>query len=208
VRRETRVSRWGTFALLTVITLLVNLPVINMAVNSFHTTSDILKTGASWLARFTISNYIFVMAKTQFWTWFSNSLVVSVGSVATSIVLSAFAGYALSRFSGWGITAYSKLLLIKQMFPLILALIPLFVLFRNVGLIDKPLSAILIYSTVNLAFATWMFKAFFDSIPRELEEAAYVDGCTRVQAMIKIVVPLVGPGTVAVSIFSFLFSFN
>jgi ABC-type glycerol-3-phosphate transport system permease component len=59
-----------------------------------------------------------------------------------------------------------------------------------------------------LAFATWMFKAFFDSIPKELEEAAYVDGCTRIQALLKIVVPLVGPGTVAVSIFSFLFAFN
>jgi ABC-type glycerol-3-phosphate transport system permease component len=208
MRQESGLSRWGTFALLLGITLLVNLPILNMVVNSFHTTEDILKTGASWFAKFTTDNYVFVVAKTQFWNWFSNSLVVSLGSVVISVTLSAFAGYALSRFSGWGIAAYSRLLLIKQMFPLILALIPLFILFRNVGLINHPLAAILIYSTINLSFATWMFKAFFDAIPRELEEAAYVDGCTKVQAMIRVIVPLVGPGTVAVSIFSFLFSFN
>lgn len=208
MRQESGLSRWGTFALLLGITLLVNLPILNMVVNSFHTTEDILKTGASWFAKFTTDNYVFVVAKTQFWNWFSNSLVVSLGSVVISVTLSAFAGYALSRFSGWGIATYSRLLLIKQMFPLILALIPLFILFRNVGLINHPLAAILIYSTINLSFATWMFKAFFDAIPRELEEAAYVDGCTKVQAMIRVIVPLVGPGTVAVSIFSFLFSFN
>jgi ABC-type glycerol-3-phosphate transport system permease component len=208
MKRQTLSRKWGMFFILLVITLLVNLPVINMVVNSFHTTDDIIRTGASRLAPFTTANYAFVMIKTAFWTWFGNSMMVSVGSVAINVVLAALAGYALSRYTGLGMSVYSRLLLVKQMFPLILALIPLFVLFRNFRLIDNPLSAILIYSTINLSFATWMFKAFFDSIPRELEEAAYVDGCTRIQALTRIVVPLVGPGTVAVSIFSFLFSFN
>jgi ABC-type glycerol-3-phosphate transport system permease component len=208
MKRQTLSGKWTTFFILLVITALVNLPVINMVINSFHTTDDIIRTGASWFAPFTTSNYAFVMLKTAFWTWFGNSMMVSVGAVVINIVLSAFAGYALSRYTSWGMRAYSRLLLVKQMFPLILALIPLFVLFRNFRLIDNPFSAILIYSVINLSFATWMFKAFFDSIPRELEEAAYVDGCTRVQALLRIVLPLVGPGTVAVSIFSFLFSFN
>jgi ABC-type glycerol-3-phosphate transport system permease component len=207
--RKNRSSKnWALFVLLSFITLLVNLPVLNMVMNSFHTTDEILRTGGAWFATFSISNYGFVLAKTAFFTWFANSLLVSISAVLISVSLAALAGYALSRFSGWGITAYSRILLIKQMFPLILALIPLFILFRNINLIDSPLSAILIYSAVNLAFATWMFKAFFDSIPKELEEAAYVDGCTRIQALVKVVVPLVGPGTVAVSIFSFLFAFN
>ncbi len=208
MKRQMLHNRWTLFFILLLITLLVNLPVINMVINSFHTTDDIIRTGASWFAPFTTGNYAFVMLKTAFWTWFGNSMMVSLGAVVISVVLSAFAGYALSRYTNWGIRAYSRLLLVKQMFPLILALIPLFVLFRNFRLIDNPFSAILIYSVINLAFATWMFKAFFDSIPRELEEAAHVDGCTRVQALLRIVLPLVGPGTVAVSIFSFLFSFN
>jgi ABC-type glycerol-3-phosphate transport system permease component len=208
MKRQTVFGRWSLFVVLLIITLLVNLPVINMVINSFHTTDDIIRTGASWFAPFTVSNYSFVMLKTAFWTWFGNSMMVSIGAVIINVILSALAGYALSRYTNWGVRAYSRLLLIKQMFPLILALIPLFVLFRNFRMIDNPASAILIYSVINLSFATWMFKAFFDSIPRELEEAAHVDGCTKVQALLRIVLPLVGPGTVAVSIFSFLFSFN
>ncbi len=95
-----------------------------------------------------------------------------------------------------------------QMFPLILAIIPLFIVFRNLHLLNTYLSVILIYTVVHLPFATWMFKAFFDSIPKELEEAALVDGCNKMQGFARIILPLSGPGVAAVAIFSFLFSYN
>ena len=94
------------------------------------------------------------------------------------------------------------------MFPVILALIPLFVLFRKLGLINNPLSVIILYTVFQLPFATWMARSFFDTIPRDLEDAAMVDGCSRLRALIWIVLPLSGPGIAAISIFSFLFSYN
>ena len=89
-----------------------------------------------------------------------------------------------------------------QMFPLLLALIPLFILFRQVGLTNSFGSVILIYSVTQLPFATWMFKAFFDSVPRELEEAAEIDGCTRPMAFRHVVLPLAAPAMAAVTIFA------
>jgi ABC-type glycerol-3-phosphate transport system permease component len=94
------------------------------------------------------------------------------------------------------------------MFPLILTLIPLFILFRNLGLVNTRTSVVLIYTVVQLPFATWMFKAFFDAIPRELEEAAMIDGTSRFGAFWRIVLRLSGPGIAAVTIFTFLFSYN
>ena len=146
----------------------------------------------------------YLISRTRFWTFFGNSMVVSVTAVLIGVVLSALAGYAMSRYRGLVVGSYSRLLLIIQMFPLI----PLFILFRNLSLINHPLSVILIYAVVNLPFATWMFKSFFDSIPRELEEAAAVDGCTKLQGFVRVVLPLAGPGTAAVAIFAFLLSFN
>ncbi len=92
--------------------------------------------------------------------------------------------------------------MLVQMFPLILALIPLFIIFKDAGLINTYYSVILVYTLLNLPFATWMFEGFFDAIPRELEEAASVDGCTRFGTLTRIVVPLSGPGTAAVTIFT------
>jgi ABC-type glycerol-3-phosphate transport system permease component len=94
------------------------------------------------------------------------------------------------------------------MFPLILALIPLFIIFKDAGLVNTYYSVILVYTVLNLAFATWMFEGFFDAIPRELEEAAFVDGCSRFRTLTRIVLPLSGPGTAAVTIFTFLLCYN
>jgi multiple sugar transport system permease protein len=94
------------------------------------------------------------------------------------------------------------------MFPIILALIPLFLLFRPLGLIDHPLSVIIVYAVLNLPFVTWMARSYFDTIPRELEEAALIDGCSHFGAFFKVVLPLSGPGLAAVSIFAFLLAYN
>jgi ABC-type glycerol-3-phosphate transport system permease component len=133
---------------------------------------------------------------------------VSIAAACLCVIIASLAGYAMSRYKGWVVTSYSRFLLMIQMFPLILAIIPLFILFRNLNLINNPLSVIFIYTVANLSFSTWMFKSFFDGIPRELEESASVDGCTPLQGLVRIVLPLAGPGTIAVAIFSFLLAFN
>ena len=208
MERRRGARRWGLFLLLLAITTVINFPIIVMILNSFQTTEQILQTRSVFPEHFSLYNFEFLSTRTAFWTFFRNSVLVSGGSTAIGIAIAALAGYALSRFRHKGLGVYSRLLLMVQMFPIILALIPLFILFRGLGLINNPLSVILIYTVVHLPFATWMFKAFFDTIPRELEDAAQVDGCTKLEAFWRIVLPLSGPGTAAVAIFSFLFSYN
>lgn len=200
--------RWQLFILMLVITTLVNFPIIIVVLNSFQTTEQIMLGHGLLLREFTTANYEFLWNKTPYLTFLVNSVVVSGGSMVLGVAAAALAGYALSRFKGRTLSLYSRSIVVIQMFPIILALIPLFVMFRFLGMINTPTPVIIIYTVVHLPFATWMAKAFFDTIPRELEEAAMVDGCSRFQAFYKIVLPLSGPGMAAVAIFSFLFSYN
>jgi ABC-type glycerol-3-phosphate transport system permease component len=206
--QATPARRRMLFVLLSIITLLVNLPVILMVLNSFQTTEQLMTSRALIPREPTLANYVYLNERTSFWTYLSNSMLISLASTVASAVIAALAGYALSRYRGPVTTIYSRALFVVQMFPIILALIPLFVLFRTLGLINNPLSVIILYTVVHLPFATWMARSFFDSIPRELEEAALIDGCTPFGAFLRIVLPLSGPGMAAIAIFSFLFSYN
>jgi ABC-type glycerol-3-phosphate transport system permease component len=207
-RRQSSARRWGLFAALSVIVVVVNFPIILMVLNSFQTTEQLMSTRQIIPAEPTFANYAYLNDRTSFWHFLGNSMIVSGGSTIASMVAAALAGYALSRFRGRTLTVYSRGLFVVQMFPIILALIPLFILFRILDLIDSPVSVIIVYTVVHLPFATWMARAFFDTIPRELEDAAMADGCSRFQAFWRIVLPLSGPGMAAIAIFSFLFSYN
>ena len=200
--------RWQLFCLMCVIVTVINFPVIVVVLNSFQTTEAIISSRDIFPHMFTLQNYEYLLERTSFLRFLWNSTVISGGSTIIGLVAAALAGYALSRYRGPTLSVYSRSLFMIQMFPIILALIPLFIFFRTLGLIDHPLSVITVYTVVHLPFATWMAKAFFDTIPRELEEAALVDGCTPFQAFVRIVLPLSGPGMAAVAIFSFLFSYN
>ena len=191
-----------------ILAAIINTPILLMMLNSFQTTEQMLVSGSILPTSYTLANYEFLIARTSYLRFFGNSVLIAAVSTLMTVIGAALAGYALSRYRTKPVTAYSRVLLMVQMFPIIMALIPLFVLFRKLGLIDNPLSVIIIYTTVHLPFATWMFRAFFDTIPRELEEAALVDGCSRLQAFYRIVLPLSGPGIAAVAIFSTLFSYN
>jgi ABC-type glycerol-3-phosphate transport system permease component len=208
MRRSTFRSRWMLFVAVAILAAIINTPILLMMLNSLQTTEQMLVSGSILPTSYTLANYEFLIARTSYLRFFGNSVLIAAVSTLMTVIGAALAGYALSRYRTKPVTAYSRVLLMVQMFPIIMALIPLFVLFRKLGLIDNPLSVIIIYTTVHLPFATWMFRAFFDTIPRELEEAALVDGCSRLQAFYRIVLPLSGPGIAAVAIFSTLFSYN
>jgi ABC-type glycerol-3-phosphate transport system permease component len=195
-------------AVLMVIVVVVDLPIIAMFINSFKSTEEILSGGGLAPRALSLANYRYLNERTPFWTYFGNSITIALGCTALTIGVAALAGYSLSRFRSPVIMGYSRVLLMVQMFPLILTLIPLFILFRELHLINTRTSVILLYTVVQLPFATWMFKAFFDAIPRDLEEAAQIDGASRLGAFWRIVLRLSGPGVAAVTIFSFLFSYN
>ncbi|TDF93284.1 carbohydrate ABC transporter permease [Paenibacillus piri] len=206
--RIKQVKRWALFVVMLIIVLLVNLPILTMIINSLKSNTEILSSKQIWPARLTLENYAYLNSRTQFWTQFKNSWIVSFYGTGFSILIAAFAGYAISRYRSWFISGFSRSLLMLQMFPVILVLIPLFIMFRKLNLIDSHFSVVLLYITVHLPFAIWMYKGFFDAIPKDLEEAAWIDGCSRLKSFIKIVLPISGPGVAAVAIFSFLFSWN
>ena len=201
-------SRLWLTALLTVLVIVINFPVIFMALNSFQTTAEMLTSRSVFPEHYSLANYIFLISRTPYLNYMMNSAITSLGSTVLSVFAGLLAGYALSRFSNVLLGIYSNFLFAIQMFPIILALIPLFILFKPLGLINNPLSVIIVYSLINLPFITWMSRSYFDTIPRELEEAALIDGCSPFRAFVQVILPLAGPGVAAVSIFAFLFSYN
>jgi len=140
--------------------------------------------------------------------WFVNSGLVTVGSVAVSVVISALAGYSLSRFNLGGEQIMGYALLVSRMLPGTLLVIPLYIMFSRVGMINSFAALILANIVSIVPFSTWMMKGFYDGIPAELEEAASIDGCSWFMAFRRVVLPLTLPGLAAVSIYSAILSWN
>lgn len=138
--------------------------------------------------------------------WLLNSMLAAIGSVALSMVVSVLAGYALSRFSIRGGHSLGLFILTAKMLPATLLVIPLFSIFRNFGMIGSLWTLVLAHSTLIIPFTTWMLKGYFDTIPRELEQAAMVDGCSPMGAMVRVVLPVATPGLAATSLYAFVLS--
>jgi multiple sugar transport system permease protein len=149
---------------------------------------------ALWPSRMTLENFNFVLLKSTFPTFFLNSIIVSLGSAAIVTVIAAGAGYAFSRFRFPGRYAVMFVLLLTQMFPLVMLIAPIYRLMAPLGLTDNLLGLIVVYTAFNTPFASFLMQSFFDGIPRDLEEAAMIDGCTRLMALRRVIVPLTLPG--------------
>ncbi|MDR1426226.1 MAG: carbohydrate ABC transporter permease [Bifidobacteriaceae bacterium] len=204
-----RIGAWVLAIALLIGMLVTNVPLILTAINSFRPSRDILSSGATlWPQDVSWTNYATVAGKTDYFLYLRNSVVIAIITTAITLVAAGFAGYSISRYRTRVNTVYSSALMAFQLFPIILSVIPLFVTFRKLGLMNTPVPVTILYIVMSLPFCTWMFKGFFDSIPRELEEAARIDGCSSFRAMISIVIPLAGPGAAAVAIFAFLQAYN
>ena len=142
----------------------------------------------------TPANYLRLFTKTSFAINLLHSLVVALGTVVVGLALSLTAAYAFSRFRFAGRRLLMMTFLLINMFPLILLIIPLFITMRVLGILDTHLALVLAHSTFSIPFATWMMTSYFDAIPRSLDEAAMVDGCTPLGAMLKVVLPLAHAG--------------
>ncbi|KZM51895.1 carbohydrate ABC transporter permease [Labrenzia sp. OB1] len=143
---------------------------------------------------FTLENFRTVLVATDFLYYFRNSLVVSLTTAAITTCIAAAAGYAFSRFTFRGKRLVVAIMLITQMFPLLMIIAPIYKIVAAVGLLNSLTSLIIVYTAFNIPFATFLMQSFFDGIPKDLEEAGMMDGCTRFQALRKIVLPLTLPG--------------
>jgi multiple sugar transport system permease protein len=156
----------------------------------------------------TLEHYATVITQTSIPRYFFNSLTVSVCSSALTLVVAVSGGYALARYRFRGKTSVILMFLVTQMTPIVALIIPLFILFRTLGLLNSLYSLMIIYTVLNAPFCVMLMRGFFAGVPAELEEAAMVDGCTRWGAIIRIATPLARPGLIATFLFAFTGAWN
>ena len=197
-----------TFAIL-ILTVVLILPFLWMVSTSFKEADEIFQEIPKWLpSEFSFKNYGEIWNRGYFKTYFVNSLIVSFATMGVSLVVAMFAGYGISRFRFHGRFFFSALLIVVQMFPSMLLLIPMYMIMSKLGLLNTHLSMIIAYTTFAMPFCAWMIKGYFDTIPVSLEEAARIDGCSRLRILFGIIVPLAAPGIVTVAMFAFILSWQ
>ena len=152
---------------------------------------------ALWPSIMTLQNFQTVIFYSDFMGFFTNSVIVSLGTAAITTVVAAGAGYAFSRFAFPGKTLVVVVMLVTQMFPILMIIAPIYKIIAALGLLNSLTSLIVVYTAFNVPFATLLMRSFFDGIPVDLEDAAMIDGCTRFQALRKVVFPLTLPGLAA-----------
>jgi multiple sugar transport system permease protein len=189
--------------------LVILFPFAVMFLTAVKPRSEVFSYPPRWLpTSFRWENFVDMWNAANFGSALWNSLVISIGATVLVIIVSVPAAYAIARFTFAFRQPFSQFLLATQMLSPIVLVLGLFHLVVLCGLIDSKYALILIYAAFNIAFAVWMLRSYFGSIPVELEEAALIDGCSRLAAIIRIFVPLALPAMVVTAIFTFINSWN
>jgi arabinogalactan oligomer/maltooligosaccharide transport system permease protein len=155
-----------------------------------------------------LENYRVLLTETDFLRWLGNSLLVSLVVTITGVALASTAGYALSRHRFKGRKAALSGILVTQMFPATMLLLPLYIVLIQLGLINSYIGIVIIYTATALPFCVWQMKGYYDTIPASLEEAARIDGASPWQAFYKVILPLAAPALVITALFSFMSAWN
>jgi multiple sugar transport system permease protein len=206
VSRRTR--KWlahGVGAVVVIgITVVILLPLVWMVSFSLRSSADLLASPSLIPERITFQNYVDMWDVAPFGTFFRNSLIVGVTTVITTLLLATPAGYALSRYGFRGRGGITFSLIFMQILPGIVLIVPMYLLARRLGLYNSLQGLIVVYTGLSLSFATLLARGFFAQLPRELEEAALVDGASRFRSYRDIALPLVRPGLLALATFVFI----
>ena len=199
-------ARW---ALVLVALVMVVFPFYWMVNTSLKPASEIFLSPPTFISsNWSLDAYVTVLTQRPFARYFLNSLVVTLGTTLLSVTLAAFAAYGFTRFFPRGATPFIVFLLFTKMLPETLLIIPYFQLMSSLGLLNSYFALILAYSSFALPFSVWMLIGFFRSIPRDIDEAAKIDGASYLQTFFLVILPLARPGLVAVALFTFLIAWN
>ncbi|WP_293892254.1 carbohydrate ABC transporter permease [Sphaerochaeta sp. UBA5856] len=203
--KEKRVTTilYGFVLVLIIIPILF--PFIWMLMSSFKTQVDIISWPPKFIFKPVMQNYNRVFVEQNFLQYMQNSLIVSVVSVSFSLLLGLPAAYSIARYKQKKLSVF---ILVARLMPGISFLMPWYIVFSRLGLMDSYVALILSHMLIALPLVVWVMSPYFDSVPRELEEAAMVDGLTQQSAFLKILLPLSGPGVVTATTLSFIFSWN
>ena len=212
--RETapsKVFRWVVLAVLTIFTVV---PLYVMVTTSMKTLPEVQASFTWWPQHITFQPFIDMWSTVPLASYFVNSLIVAGSATILSVIIAIFAAYAVSRYRFKGRTVFTTTVLSTQMFPGVLFLLPLFLIFVNINqavgiqLVGTRFGLVITYLTFALPFAIWMLAGYFDGIPRELDEAAKVDGSGPLGALWHVVLPAARPGIIAVAIYAFMTSWG
>ena len=187
--------------------IMVLFPILYIITVSFNKGGELF---ASSLipAAFTLQNYINLFTKTDFVIWIKNSIFISSTTAILAVFLTSASAYAFSRFKFWGKKYTLTVFLIIQLFPGIMSMVAIFKILQFLGLLDTHAGLILVYLGWAVPFSTWMMKGYFDTLPKSLEDAAYIDGATRFKTYIKIMLPLAKPIMTVVVIYNFIGAYS
>lgn len=197
-----------TYLVLTICSLMIIIPIFWMFLTAFKTRVDIFSSPPKLIFHPVLSNFHRVFVKDSFGKYYSNSLIVALSAVCLTLILGVFCGYGLSRLKFRQKEDLAFWILSTRMAPPIAVVIPFFIFWRALGLIDTYLGLIILYILLNLGFVVWILRSFFDEIPMELEEAALIDGCNRFQVLMKIILPVCKPGLMASGLLTFIMCWN
>src|SRR4051812_32880022 len=204
-------GRWPPYGLVTIAVLSALLPVYWLVTISLKTEVDQFAVPPKWLIfQPTLEHYRDAFVGRSFGRYLITSAIVAVISTACALLLGTLAAYGLARFRlpRKLNTRLALWILSTRMFPPIVTAVPLYLLMSDLRLLDTTLALIIVYTAFNLPFVVWMMRGFFREVPREMEEAARVDGDTRMGALWRVVLPLVTPGLAATAIFCLIISWN
>jgi N,N'-diacetylchitobiose transport system permease protein len=192
-----------------VVLVVMVFPVYWMVATAFKPGRDILSLEPKWFpSPATIDNFSNAIDRPYFWDNVKNSVIIVTVVVVLALAIGFLAALAIARFRFYGRRAFIVVIIGVQMIPVTALIIPLYVLLARANMVDRLSGVIITYLTFVLPFTVWTLRGFVMGIPRELEEAAMVDGCTRFGAFMRILVPLIAPGLVATAIFAFVQAWN
>jgi ABC-type glycerol-3-phosphate transport system permease component len=208
-RRNRNLSKVITYALLSLGIVIVLIPFWYMLVTSFKPQSYIFEMPPRlWPKEITLKNYTEALGKDLFWLYFLNSLIVSISSTAGTVIISSMLAYAFAHLKFPGREFLFYVFLLGMMIPPVMLIIPQFIIAKQLDLLNKYLGLVVMYVTMNLSMQTFLLRGFFEGIPRDLKEAALIDGASQWKIFWRIVMPLSRSGIAVVTIFTFLYSWD
>lgn len=184
------------------------LPLLWMLYSAFKPAAELFTYPPRVLGAYDLANFRKLLYETDFPVYFRNSVGIAAVTVAVNIVISTLGAYSLTRYRFPGKELLANLTLFTYMFAPIMLIIPVYLLLTQLGLANTHLGIVLAYLSISLPFTLWLLRAFFQSLPIDLEHAAWVDGATRLQAVVHVVVPQALPGVIATSVFAFVVVWN
>lgn len=199
----------AAYGILCAFSLLVLIPVLWMISTAFKTSGETMKNPPVWIPQTpSLEAFFRLWREYPFGEWMKNSLIITLSSMAVCVACACLAGYGLTRFRFRGKDTMMTFILITQMFPSVMLLVPFYGVIAKLGMIDTHMGLILVYTSFTMPFCTWMIYGFFKALPTELDEAAHIDGAGVWQTFFTVILPLTLPGIASTSIYAFITSWN